>query len=279
MAIAAAPGARIIYDQPDPEYRAVDAASYSALKHMLDSPARYKWERENRVEKSVYDFGHAVHSETLGVGESLRVIAAPNWKSPDTRQQRDDAYAAGEVPLLTHEYEAVQACTAQIAGHPLAGPILTSPGHSEVSIFWTDPDTDLPCKARIDRVTVTEDGTHYLIDVKTVGQTAEPSAFARAAAGFSYHMQGDFYRTGYATATGVSLDQVMWLNVVAEKTRPYLVSVVALDEPSLLAGRARWQYALDQLAHCLASDTWPGYTETEAALISIPQYALKETLE
>ena len=268
---------RIMYDQPDPEYRAVDAASYSALKHMLDSPARYLWERHNRVEKTAYDKGHAVHGIVLGVGEPVHVIDAPDWKQKATREERDAAYAAGEVPLLAHEWDAAQRCADRITTHPLAGPILTRPGDSEVSIYWTDDPTGLACKARADRVTVTPDGTHYIVDVKTSGQTANPAAFGRAAANFGYHMQAAYYMHGYATAAGLEPDQVAWLNVIAEVNAPHEVAVTTFDWLSLNAGENRWRHALDQLAACQETNEWPGYTPAEAAIVTIPQYALKET--
>lgn len=268
--------APVRYGQPDAEYRAVDAASYSTLKHILDSPARYLWEKTHPARKATFNLGHAVHGMVLDVGEPLHVIDAPDWKTRAAREERDAAYESGEVPLLSHQWDQARTCANRVMTHPLAGPILTRPGQSEVSIYWDDETTGLPCKARIDRVTITPDRTHWLVDLKTRGQTANPATFGRHAASYGYHMQAAYYRHGYSLAAGVPFEQVEWLNVVAEIDPPHGVAVCTFDAETMNAGRERWRRALDLLHHCIDTDDWPGYTPTEAAVVTIPRYALTE---
>lgn len=271
---------RVVYGMPDAEYRTDPAVSYSGLKVLLnESPAQYQWTLKHRVHRDVYDFGHAVHGVVLGVGDPVCVIDAASWQTVKAREQRDAAYERGEVPLLTETWEQVQACATAITEHPLAGPILGRPGESEVSVFWTDEDTGVACKSRIDRVTVTPDGVHYLLDAKTVGMSANPDAFGRVAAKFDYHMQGAKYKAGYCSATGLPPDQVEWLNILVEKTAPYSVAVTRFCAPTLAAGHAKWRAALGLYARCVASGEWPGYTPSEAQTVSIPGWAMREDWE
>ena len=69
----------LVYGMPDPEYRAVPRISQSGLKTILDCPARYVWETENRVEKKAFDFGHIVHAELLGTGLGGETLSPVEW--------------------------------------------------------------------------------------------------------------------------------------------------------------------------------------------------------
>ena len=260
----------LVYGMPDPEYRAVPRISQSGLKTILDCPARYVWETENRVEKKAFDFGHIVHAELLGTGLGVHVVDAPDWKTKAAREAGDEARLAGLVPLLAHEYDRVKTAVAAVRAHPLAGPMLAHDGDSEVAMFWTDGRTGIECKALADRVTVTADGTHWLPDVKTTGRSARPAAFARDAATFGYHVQDAFYQDGYFACTGV---QPRFLDIVVETTAPHLVSVVELDEEAVNIGRDRYSEALDIYQRCVESGVWHGYTETFAETISLPRWA------
>lgn len=260
----------LVFDMPDDEYRDVRAVSYSGLKRILDCPARYRWEQKNRVEKRAFDFGHIIHAELLGAGLPVHVVDSHDWRSKTAREEAETARASGQVPLLAHEYAAALECVAAVHAHPLAGPMLSHPGNSEASMFWTDERTGIRCKARADRVLETGDGTHWLLDPKTVGRSAQPRAFARDAAGFFYHMQAAFYLDGYEACTG---HRARFLNIPIEVKPPHLVSVVEFDVEAVDVGRDRYADALDIYRQCREAGEWPGYTETFAETISLPRWA------
>lgn len=267
------PAVGLVYGQPDPEYRAADGAHYSAIKHILDCPARYLHEKYHRVEKAAWDFGHVVHGRVLGVGDPLHVLDANDWRKTATKDEADAARAAGKVPLLRKDYDRAVACSDAILRHRLAGGVLTDPdGHSEVSIYWIDEETGIPCKARIDRVVVKN--RHHLVDVKTMSENADPYRFGRTAVKWGYHIQSALYLDGYCAATGTHPDDVSWWNVIAEVNAPHLVSVPELDGPSLDAGRYRYRQALRLLKNCLDTGEWPGYDEDEPVLCSVPQWEI-----
>lgn len=264
--------ALITHDMPDPDYRAIPAAHYSGLKTILDCPARYRWERDHRTDTDAYDFGHVVHGMVLGVGEPSSRLDFPDRRTKLYREAADAARAAGTIPLLASVYDKAERCADAIREHPLAGPIITRDGHSEVTVQWVDERTEIPCKARIDRVTVTPDDTHWLVDLKTVGQTANPRRFGKVAGEYGYHIQAAFYLDGYATAADIPHEQVRWLNVIAETSAPHMVSVTEFDAEALNTGHTDYAAALDVWQHCYATDDWPGYTLTESAVVSLPYY-------
>jgi len=263
-------GTRLAHGMPDADYRAAPGLSQSALKTILDCPARYLWELENPRVKDAYDFGHAVHAMVLGVGPQVERLDFPGRRTNDYKTAEREARATGAVPLLASKYDEARACADAIAQHPLAGPIFAAPGESEVAMFWTDPARGVECKGLADRVVQTGDGAHWIVDLKTTARSAAPGSFARDVAQFGYHVQAAFYSDGYEQITGV---RPWFLNVVVESAAPYLVSVVQLDQEALDAGRVKYGDALDLHAACVASGDWPGYTEITAATLSLPKWA------
>lgn len=262
----------LIHGMLDPHYRGAPGISQSALKSILDCPARYEWERRNPKTKLAFDLGHVVHADILGVGAQVHVVDAADWRTKAAREEADKARAAGLVPLLTHEHEQTRAAAAAVRAHPLAGPMLAHPGHSEVAMFWADERTGIPCKGLADRVLTTADDTAWLLDVKTVGRSARPESFARDTATYGYHVQAAFYSDGWAAITG---DTPRFLNVVVEIDAPHLVSVVELDGDAIEAGRARYADALDTYARCVDSGQWPGYTDHTPTIIRLPAWATR----
>lgn len=257
---------------PDAEYRAAPAISQSALKTILDCPARYVWEKANPVTKAAYDFGHVVHGMVLGVGGTVARLDFPDRRTNAYKDAYAAAREAGEIPLLRDDYDRAKACADAVTNHPLAGPMITREGQSEVAMFWADPDTGTACKGLADRVTVTPDGTHWLIDLKTSGATVDPDAFGSSVAKYGYHVQAAYYTDGYEAATG---ERPRFVFVAVEKTHPHLVTVAELDDEAIESGRARYKDALDIYNRCVATGTWPGYTDQIAALITLPPWATK----
>lgn len=264
--------ARVVYDLPDPDYRATPGASYSGLKRILDCPARYRWETDNpQPPKDAFDFGHVVHGMVLGVGEPVRRLNFPDRRTSAYRDAAAAAREAGMVPLLADHHDRAAAAADAVLGHPLAGPLLTADGRSEVSLFWTDDATGQACKGRIDRVVPLPDGTDLLVDLKTIGRPMNPDRFARQCAELYYHLQAAFYTDGWKATTG---RDGVFMHVTVEVDPPHFVTVAQLDGDSIAAGAAEYRRALDTYRLCRETGTWPGYTDAEPALIRLPAYAL-----
>ena len=96
---------RLVHGMPDADYRRYPAVSQSGLKTILDSPARYRWERDHPTIKDAYDFGHVVHGLVLGVGEPVARLDFPDRRSKAYKDAVAEAREAGAIPLLaaTHD--------------------------------------------------------------------------------------------------------------------------------------------------------------------------------
>ena len=261
-------------DLPEADYHAHPALSSSGARKLLppSCPAVFDYERRNPPPgKSVFDVGSAAHKLVLGAGMAIRVVDAKDWRTKAAQEQRDAAREAGEIPVLTHEYELVRGMADAIGLHPVAGQLFTE-GTPELSIFWRDGRSGVDCRARIDWLTTNVLDEPVVVDYKTCA-SADPRAIARSVASYGYHQQHAWYVDG-AKAVGLA-DDPGFLFVCQEKTPPYPVTVVALDAEAVRAGEARNRRARSIYARCLQTDEWPGHTD-QVVRLSMPAWANEE---
>lgn len=260
-----APG---VYDVAEDEYHAHPALSSSGARKLLppSCPAIFHYERENGAgHKREFDLGHAAHRLVLGVGAELHVVDAENYQTKAAREDRDAAYARGEIPLLRHEFDTVQAMAVKLGQHPRAAEVFAEGGVAEQSLFWTDADTGVQCRARLDYFTADR-----IVDYKTTTNVSL-GHIAKSIDNFGYHCQDDWYRTA-AVELGLIEPDAQFLFVFQCKTAPYLVTVVELDDIDVKIGRDRNQMAREIFRDCTESGVWPAYSD-DIERVSLPAYA------
>ncbi|MBZ6102778.1 PD-(D/E)XK nuclease-like domain-containing protein [Streptomyces olivaceus] len=256
--------------------------SSSGLRALLapGCPAQFKYDRDHPTPpKKDFDLGHAAHLYVLGEGPELEVIDFPDWRKKDAQIQRDDAYLAGKVPLLTKDHDMVQAMADAIRQHPIAGPLFTpGRGVAEQSIYWTDRRTGVRCRCRPDWMpTRQENGRLVVVDYKTA-KAVDEAALAKAVYDRGYHAQAAFYLDGVKTA-GLHGDQEpAFIFVFQAKTAPYLVHLVELDFPALALGGARNERALRIYAECERTGSWPGFND-RITYLPLPAWAERRDQE
>lgn len=254
-----APG---IYDgMTSADYHADPALGSTSLKTLATrTPAHYRWDQENQRHTQAFDLGTALHSIVLEQDETGIVeVDASSWQTIKAREARDAAYADGLTPLLAKEVAQAKRMRDAIMGHPIAQHAFT--GHrAEASVFWEEDGLMLKCRpdAWVQNL---------IVDLKS-SLTADPREFGKTAANLGYHQSAAHYQDGVKAATGEDLP---FLFVVAEKTAPYLVSVVELDQEALDLGRRLNDRAKRIYRECNANNSWPGYPDTEP--ISLPVWA------
>jgi hypothetical protein len=259
----------VVSDMPNDEYHASPALSSSGAKKLLlpSCPAIFDWERRNGEErKREYDIGSAAHTLLLGSGPQPHVIDAADYKTKAAREERDAAYARGDVPLLPQEFDAVQEMVAAVRSHSRAGELFSN-GRAETSLFWTDPATGVPCRARPDWLRA-----DAIIDYKTSPNVA-PNHSPKAVADFCYYMQADWYLTAAVELELLPPDAPFYF-VFQSKNAPHLIKVVELDEVALSIGRDRNTQAREIFRDCTESGVWPGYGD-DIELISLPAWEIR----
>ncbi|MGW5636680.1 PD-(D/E)XK nuclease-like domain-containing protein [Streptomyces sp. NPDC003832] len=242
--------------------------SSSGLRALLNPgcPAQFKYDRDNPAgPKREFDLGNAVHAAVLGEGCDIVEINYPDYKKLDARAARDDAYAAGLVPLLPKEKKQVDDMAAAIRRHRIAGPLLApGTGIAEQSIYWTDPGTGVRCRVRPDWLR-----GPIIVDLKTIAD-ASPDACSKAIESYSYHQQGALYIDG-VQAAGLAPEGARFFFVFQSKKAPYLVTVRELKDQDQDIGRGRNEVALRIYAECVATDEWPDWT---GPVDTIPQIGM-----
>ena len=247
-------------------HRLPGLASTGAKRLIQRSPAHFRWEQEHRTEKAAYDFGHVVHGLVLGTGLEVDVIDADSWRSKTAQEARRESYANNRVPMLAADYERAARAAVAVQSHATASPLFHG-GSAEVSLFWTDEDTGVECRGRLDYLR--PDG---IVDLKTTSD-ANPATFDRAVAKFGYDLQTAWYRGGYEVIAG---ERMRFVHVLVETEAPHAVSVVELDEEALHIGALKAARAREIYAECTRTGQWPGYDPTVIHPVGLPQWAIYE---
>jgi hypothetical protein len=275
---------RTFLDLPDGLHENVPPALYyeripgvankSALDKIHRSPATYQaWVTgADEEDNEALAFGRAFHTATL----EPKVFASTYTVEPDfgdcrktdNKRTRDmwRAENARKTFLSPKDMATILGMRDAVRAHPIAGELLTG-GVAEVTAKWTDPETGLTCKARVDYL---RRDLQTLVDLKST-QDARPLAFAKSCANYGYHRQAAFYVDGCNEAAGAEVADT-FVFVAVEKTAPYLVALLEIDEDGISKGRESIRADLHTFKECIENDTWPGYP-AEVQTISLPHWA------
>lgn len=266
-----------VYDIPADVYHAdpVPGGSLtsSGARRLVEvPPARWRWELEHPAEPSPsMILGTAVHSLVLGAGPTVVPVEASTWHGKGARAAREEAHAAGHLPLLRAEYDQAQAMAVAVLQHPIAGRLFDpARGRAEQTLVWRDAEFGVWRRAMVDHLPHPDAAVRpILADLKTT-QRADLRALGKTIAQYGYHQQAAWYLDGYQALHAGS--DPAFLFVFVEKDPPHLVRVVELDQPALLAGAELNRRALATYAECVATGHWPGHPP-EIDLVSLPAWA------
>jgi hypothetical protein len=170
--------------------------------------------------------------------------------------------------MLTKDYEKALAMVEVVRRHPLAGPLFLE-GKPEQSLFWTDPESGVQMRARLDWLGEKRDSRLLIVDYKTA-RAVDLASIEKAIYEYKYHMQRVQYVDG-AIALDLGDEDTEMVFVFQSKTPPYLVHPIQLEMNAIRLGRARIRRALQIYLKCLESGYWPGYDETSYA--ALPPWA------
>ena len=117
-----------------------------------------------------------------------------------------------------------------------------------------------------------------IVELKTVGQSAEPESYSRTNVNFGYDSQGAAYPRGLATLVHELVVRVRFMVVAIEFEPPFLVCPIVFDGSMEELGSLRWERAKAIWARCLKSGKFPGYSTGKPVYVSAPNYALNKEL-
>jgi len=243
------------------DYHRDPALGSTSLKTLaFKTPAHYQHDKTHPKFSDTFTLGTAAHSLILeGDSSNIVVVDADNWMTKAAKEAKAEALGAGKQPLLAHEMRGVEAMRDSVMAHPAAREAFTLHA-AEHSVFWDEDGLMLKCRPDAWKPGV-------IADLKTTVD-ANPYEFGKTAFNYGYFMSAAHYIDGIKAATG---EEVKFIFVNVEKTAPYLVSVVELDDLSLDYGRQMLDRAKRIYRECEASGIWPGYHGVEP--VGLPLYA------
>ena len=145
----------------------------------------------------------------------------------------------------------------------MSNKLLLSLGYT-IPKFWTDPETGLLCKCRLDAVK-----PDTVVDIKTT-LDASTKAFARDAYNYGYHVQAAHYLQGVEATTG---HHPKWYFLVIEKKPPYCIHIFPASAKFIEQGTFERAQLMEELKRCSDADAWPSYKTEE---LMLPAWAYSE---
>ena len=253
------------------EYRLIKAVRNSGLGTIVQrSPAHYLHElRADEKKTPALSFGSYVHALILTpeiAERDYRVFDESQRPNPE-KPYTDTANRAWKLAIQKQaEIEEVQlvslddhrralACRDAIARNGLANEVQNSMGVHERLVQWTDLDTGVMCKARIDRTRL---DASKIVDLKTT-DNASKRKFLRSIIDYGYHRQAAFYLDG----SGAKRFTI----IAVESSPPHGVAVYDLSDEFIELGRRAYKFALKQIESCRKrygsefdpETIWPSY--------------------
>lgn len=262
----------------DAEYRARPGVNKSTLWEIRRSPAHYRKAVEGQTdpdkrkpEPAPLRIGTAAHMTILQPGLFAKSYAILGPDVDRRTKAGKEAIAAlettGKEILTAAEGEQVMAIRDAVAASPSASALLDG-CICEAPLFWTDPETGIECKCRVDALRL-EKGRVVALDLKT-SCDAGTESFAGDAIRRGYDVQAAHYIRGIKAEIGdVPVD---WYFIAVEKEAPYAVNVLRADAGFLDNGEWRLMELMQRLQRCREADNWPDYGENDLILPAWAEY-------
>ncbi|HOF67761.1 MAG TPA: PD-(D/E)XK nuclease-like domain-containing protein [Candidatus Fermentibacter daniensis] len=253
------------------DYAAAAGINFSTLKHMRRSPLHYRYARDNPpAETPAMLLGRATHT---AVFEPQRfqldyALWAGDRRGKAYEEFAEACSAQGRTILRENEYRTALAIRDSIRS---TGPVaaLLSKGTPETSVFWSNIETGLACKGRLDWIA----GEDAILDLKTT-PSIEPRVFAAHAWSMGYFHQGAMYRDGYAASSGKGVLPPFGI-IAVEKDPPHACRLYWLENDSLDRAREEYVSWLRRVRECTEAGAWPGPEPVETELAA-PAWALTD---
>ena len=255
------------------EYHAhKESVSRSALNDFAVCPKMY-WAMHlnpNRPPKKITPamiFGSAYHTLILEPGTFFdRYVVEPEAvKLKDVGREAYDEYKAvcaeleitNKIVLTAKDFYTLSEMALVLRADSDAYAAIEGAIY-EQSYFWKDEDSGLLVKSRPDAL-----HDNMIVDLKTIDDATSHRYQAVMTKG-GYHVQGAMIRDARRALEDKEVSNV--INIVQEKTYPYLVGIKIIDEYALDAGEEEYKQQLIDLAHCREHNDWPGLTVESVTL-------------
>lgn len=247
--------AGIIEGITDEEYFSIDAVNASLLKDYDESINHGVWRSEQPAkESSALNIGTLTHLLCLEGERAFQdaidqryLIGGPinertgTYYGKDTKAFREwvDENAHGRKVITEDDYNNIVAMATAIKNHGPSYETLIRCPKREAVIIWTDPDTGITCKAKMDMY-----GGPILCDLKSSARMDNKYQIMRDIRKWKYDIQFGFYFDG-ALAAGLPVKEFRAIFVGSQDEHD--VACFRASKKILDKGRSRYKEALKRL--------------------------------
>lgn len=254
-----------ILDMPIDDYHAHPALGRSVLDKIIRSPKHLKhYLSGTQGDTKAFAQGRLIHAAILeaeGFWERVCTYDGPVRRGKAWEQFQDEN--RGKQCITDDERHMVKAIQHSFAAKAMTKNILRG-SQIEKSIFWSDKNTEISCKARPDFF---GDGVVY--DLKSSADAGD-EGFTKSAYRFGYHRQAAWYLDAVRQTHGDAYASFGF--VVIEKTPPYEIQVFLATPEFIEKGRQENAENLALFARCVEEDYWPGYPDS-IQILDLPEWA------
>lgn len=260
---------------PNKEYRAREGVSSTDLKHMVKSPAHFRyWKDHPQEDTPALLFGRASHKYMLEKDDFFTEFAiAPNIDRRTKAGKEEYAAFLEESKdkdiISADDFQKIQEMHEALYSTPFVAQLLS--GEKELSFFLEDEETGLMMKCRPDCLSTIGDA-HILIDYKSC-QDASMETFMRSAINLGYDLQMSYYKDIMDKVTGHEHSVIF---IAQEKTPPYAVNILEANEYFIKSGRDMYRTYLDLYKECSDSGNWYGFINGAINSLGLPNWLQKQ---
>ena len=270
---------------PMSEYLASPAVSRSDLIRIHErTPFYYRWHKKNSVDNATKatQYGSALHEAVFEPKEFDGKWTGYSGSRTRSRNKDGETVPSGKYKAwleeagYDHEFVlgadefAMIADTSKLI-RSLPGPsYLLESGQAEQTVFWTDTETGIECRARFDFIDL-ERG--LAVDLKSTADIT-PDGFGKSCANFGYALQAVHYMDAMRALNGEEM--VNWeageeipkfYFLAVTKELPIEVALYELVMEDLQKAAKIRRSALRKIRECTDAKEWPGLPNTIQPLV------------
>jgi hypothetical protein len=247
------------------------ALSYSVAKVLLTKTpaAAYAYHRllggEKKDPTDAQIRGIIFDELLLGDGSNSRIaeIDVDSFRTDVAKRKRDDALAAGQIPMLKRKLAEFR----QIADEQLRPKLGNIFGTTKLRMAWNSGG-DVLCHGELDafndsgikgeglRIEGLDEGAPVILDVKSCTDAVESSE-DRKIYDLDYQLQQASYLDAISMLRPELADSVQFVFVFYEVSAPFDVRFVMLDRSFAEMGQGQWWQAVQTWRQCLLTNEWP----------------------
>jgi len=172
----------------------------------------------------------------------------------------------------TREYVTAERCLSAITKNELTKELLFGEGDTEVTLFWTDPETQILCKTKIDKIKFVK---HFFVELKTIQKTI---LFDKNGSSFDYFVQAAWNQ--YAIEMVLNkVKRHLFIVVGTDVPHPFNIIFKEYPKEDVLSGFKEFKKTLVDFKKFQETNTWkdgiPDFTFQKAKVQTWRYYAIE----